>query len=213
MIIKKGERRKQELLKIAYKLFLSKGYENTSVEDIIDEAGIAKGTYYYYFESKEQMLEEVIDMMLDSEIENARQVLAAPISVPMKIVGIIASMRPSQDEQTITETLHRPENVLMHEKTNRKLIERVIPLLSEVAEEGIRQGLFSCDHIPERVKVLLILSGALFNDEGFSENDIEVFIDITEKLLGAQTGTMGFIRQLINTPNAEEQETNNDTDN
>ena len=47
--MKKGERRKQELLEIAYKMFLSKGYENTSVDDIIAEAGIAKGTYYYYF--------------------------------------------------------------------------------------------------------------------------------------------------------------------
>ena len=48
--MKKGEKRKQELLKIAYKMFLSKGYENTSVDEIIEEAGIAKGTYYYYFE-------------------------------------------------------------------------------------------------------------------------------------------------------------------
>ena len=54
--MKKGERRKQELLKIAYKMFITKGYENTSVDDIIEAAGIAKGTYYYYFESKEQTL-------------------------------------------------------------------------------------------------------------------------------------------------------------
>ena len=62
--MKKGEKRKMELLQIAYRLFLTRGYENTSVDGIIEEAGIAKGTYYYYFESKEQMLEEVIDMMI-----------------------------------------------------------------------------------------------------------------------------------------------------
>ena len=47
--MKKGERRKQALLKIAYGLFISRGYENTSVDDIIEAAGIAKGTYYYHF--------------------------------------------------------------------------------------------------------------------------------------------------------------------
>ena len=61
--MKKGEKRKQDLIQIAYRLFVSRGYEHTSVDEIIAEAGIAKGTYYYYFESKEQMLEDVIGMI------------------------------------------------------------------------------------------------------------------------------------------------------
>ena len=90
--MKKGEKRKQELLKIAYELFLSRGYENTSVDEIIAKAQIAKGTYYYYFPSKEQMLEDVIDMMIESEAEAARQILRAELPVPQKIVGIIRKL-------------------------------------------------------------------------------------------------------------------------
>ena len=71
--MKKGEKRKKELLKIAYDMFLTQGYENTSVDEIIEKAQIAKGTYYYYFKSKEQMLEEVIDMMINNEVEMAKQ--------------------------------------------------------------------------------------------------------------------------------------------
>ena len=65
--MKKGEKRKQDLIRIAYRLFTARGYEHTSVDEIIAEAGIAKGTYYYYFESKEQMLEDVVGMMLQAE--------------------------------------------------------------------------------------------------------------------------------------------------
>ena len=83
--MKKGERRKQELLRIAYKQFLQKGYEETSVDDIIAEAGSAKGTYYYYFETKEQMLEEVIGMMIGQETEAARQIVQAQLPVHQKI--------------------------------------------------------------------------------------------------------------------------------
>lgn len=90
-IIKK-EIRKKELLNIAYKLFMTKGYENTSVDEIIAEAKIAKGTYYYYFESKEATLEKVIEMMIEEECKKANEILQSNLSVQEKILGIIISM-------------------------------------------------------------------------------------------------------------------------
>ena len=195
--MKKGERRKQALLKIAYNMFISRGYENTSVDDIIEEAGIAKGTYNYYFESKEQMLEEVIGMMIDQETEAAKQVIQNDIPVTQKIVGLIVSLRPGQKERPIEGALMKPENTLMHAKIKRRLVETGVPLLSEVVQEGITQGIFACDSIPERVRMLLVLSDEIFDEGQFTERDIDVFIDISEKLLGAKAGTMDFVRALI----------------
>ena len=202
--MKKGEKRRQELLKIAYELFITRGYENTSVDEIIDKAQIAKGTYYYYFPSKEQMLEEVIEMMIDAEAEMARHIMETTIPVPQKIVGIITSLKPLDAEQPIKDALHQPENTLMHHKVRKKLIEMVMPLLVEVVEEGIREGIFDCDKIAERVKMLLILSDGTFNEGTFRESDISVFIDISEKLLGAQRGTMGFLADLIDKSEMED---------
>ena len=195
--MKKGEKRKQELLKIAYGMFLSQGYENTSVDSIIEAAGIAKGTYYYYFESKDQMLEAVIEMMIENEVETARQILGSDIPVPQKIVAIITSIKPAEAEQPIQDALMQPENVLMHDKVRKKLIEVVVPLLSEVVKEGVSKGIFACDNIPERVRMLLVISNDTFNERSFTERDIVVFIDMTEKLLGADKGTMSFIYDLI----------------
>jgi len=197
----KGERRKRDLLQIAYGMFVSKGYENTSVDEIIEAAGIAKGTYYYYFQSKEQMLEEVIGMMLEAEARKAEAVLQADLPVPEKIVGIIASIQPERQERTIDEALHRPENLLMHDKIRKRLFDLIVPILSRVAEDGVREGLFDCDHIPERIRMILILSSDLFDGHNpYTPAVIDVFIDATEKILGAKPGTMGFIRGLVHPP-------------
>ena len=193
----KGERRKQELLRIAYRMFIKKGYEETSIDEIIAEAHIAKGTYYYYFPSKEATLEEVINMMIGDEVKRAKEILSAPISVQQKLVGVITSLRPEQNESNIAHTLNQKENIVMHEKINRRVVDEAVPLLTEVVSEGIAQGMFTCDHIEERVRMILIMSQHLFDSSNFSEGDIEVFIDVVEKTLGAQPGILGFIRELI----------------
>lgn len=195
--MKKGEKRKLELLKIAYEMFISKGYENTSVDEIIEMAGIAKGTFYYHFKSKEQLLEEVIDMMLDEQTEKAGRILEAQIPIPQKLVGIIASFRTDEEEETIKAALHAPENIVMHQKTEKKLRERLVPILSDLTRQGISEGIFSCDDIPERVKIIVILANELFDTDDFTDSDIRVFIDVFENTLHARKGSMGFIEGFI----------------
>ena len=193
----KNNDRKQQLLKIAYRMFLNKGYDNTSVDEIIKEAHIAKGTYYYYFESKEEMLEEVINMMIDDEVVHAQSYLSKPISIPQKLVGVIRSLRPKVNEKEIENTLNKKENIIMHEKINERIINEAIPLLEQVVIEGIEKGIFYCNHIKERLKMLLIMSNEIFDTHDFNLKEVEVFIDTAEKMLGTKEGELEFIKTLI----------------
>ncbi len=193
----KNNERKQELLKIAYNMLLMKGYDNTSIDDIINEAKIAKGTYYYYFESKETTLEEVINMMINDEVTSAKEILKMPISIPEKLVRIITSLRPKKNEQEIQNTLNKKDNIVMHEKINNRIIEEAVPLLEQVVMEGIENKIFNCTHIKERLKMLLIMSNELFDNDEPNMNQVEVFIDTAEKMLGAKEGTLEFIKMLI----------------
>ena len=85
----------------------------------------------------------------------------------------------------------------MHDKINRRGIEVIAPIVSEVVEQGIKEGIFSCDNVYERVRMILIVSNALFDDDSFTERDVNVFIDMIEKLFGAAPGTMEFVKQLV----------------
>jgi AcrR family transcriptional regulator len=62
--VKEYEVRKKEILDTAQCLFLQKGYNRISIQDIIDTVGIAKGTFYHYFDSKEQLMEEMVGRIL-----------------------------------------------------------------------------------------------------------------------------------------------------
>ena len=195
--MKKGERRKQDLLNIAYRMFIEKGYENTSVDDIIIEAGIAKGTYYYYFESKEATLEAVIEMMIEKAEIVAKAALMNPVSIPQKLASVVYAFQPNKDEVVITDVLERKENIVMHDKIGKKIVEVAVPILSDIVREGIAQGIFACTNVEERVKMLLIMSQNMFDYGAYSNKDIEVYVDMLEKSLGAKEGIMSFISEFL----------------
>ena len=195
--MKKGERRKQELLNIAYRMFIEKGYENTSVDDIITEAGIAKGTYYYYFESKEATLEAVIEMMIEKAENIAKAALMNPVPIPQKLASVVYAFQPNKDEIVITDVLERKENIVMHDKIGKKIVEVAVPILSDIVREGIAQGIFACTNVEERVRMLLIMSQNMFDYGAYSNKDIEVYVDMLEKSLGAKEGTMSFISEFL----------------
>ena len=195
--MKKGERRKQDLLNIAYRMFIEKGYENTSVDDIIIEAGIAKGTYYYYFESKEATLEAVIEMMIEKAENIAKAALMNPVPIPQKLASVVYAFQPNKDEIVITDVLERKENIVMHDKIGKKIVEVAVPILSDIVREGIAQGIFACTNVEVRVKMLLIMSQNMFDYGAYSNKDIEVYVDMLEKSLGAKEGIMSFISEFL----------------
>lgn len=189
--------RKDEILSVAYNLFITKGYDNTSVDEIIEKVNIAKGTFYYYFTSKEEMLDEVINKMINEEIIEAKKFVLMPIPIEQKVVGIVTSLRPKSNELNIVEALNNENNIKMHMKYNKRIIDEATIILKDVVLEGIDKGVFNCTNIEERIKLLLKMSNDTFDDNNFTNKDVEVYIDMVEKLLGANPSTMRFISTLI----------------
>lgn len=73
-LMKEAEERKKEILDIAEQLFIEKGFDNTSTNDILREIGIARGTLYYYFKSKEEILDAVIDRITNQLVEKSKEI-------------------------------------------------------------------------------------------------------------------------------------------
>jgi AcrR family transcriptional regulator len=154
--VKAPEERRREIISVARALFEKQSYENTTMRHIIDEIGIAKGTLYHYFKSKEALLEAVVLQTVDEYVARIQSVLdATPGSSLERLRVLIAAGNIDASDEDILENLHRPGNVGMHTQQLAVTITKVAPLYASVIQQGCEEGLFQTEHPRECAEFLL----------------------------------------------------------
>jgi len=198
--------RKQEILQTALKLFISKGYENTSTNDIIKSLNLSRGGLYHHFSSKEEILDTAITTLLSSEKTRVLSILEdKKLSATDKlkiVVGFDSSSQPTADEvMTLVHTMDNP-TLLTH--LLKKKLEIITPLFVDIIEQGIEEGIFVCKYPEEFSKISIILSTILFTDTIIHmtlaeyKKMVSAFQTIIETMLGVTPNTFNFMNQSIN---------------
>ena len=118
-VSKKPEERKNEILDNAEKLFGTKGYSKTTINDILLAVGIAKGTFYYYFKSKEEVMDAIVMRFIDNGIENIEAIAQNKnLNAKEKLFQIIMFKSPDiSQKEPILEQFHQASNAEMHQKS------------------------------------------------------------------------------------------------
>lgn len=196
-VVKEAEERKNEILDVAEKLFAAKGFDNTSTTDILEEVGIARGTLYYHFKSKEDILDAMIGRMTDRLMAEAakiaaRRELPAFRRLPLTIMALNVD---SELGCEVMEQVHRPQNALMHQKMRERLLAGVNPLITGLVEEAMAEGVCQTDYPAEVVEMIMLYSNTVFDDlQEYSENErrrkVDGFIYNVERLLGMERGSL-----------------------
>lgn len=211
-ISKTYEERKKEILDVAEKLFVTKGYLKTTVKDILQEIGIAKGTFYYYFKSKEEVMDAIVLRLVSTGVEAAKEIASNPnLTVHEKFLSIIIAQKPTTNEKKeMINQLHQINNDEMHNKSRVEIIKRLSPVLEEVIEQGMEEGLFYTPYPREAIEFLLVSSSFLFDDGLFEwqPNEmiqkVQAFIYIMEVTLGAEKGSFAYMFKAFGEPPVEE---------
>lgn len=196
-VVKEAKERRNEILDVAERLFGTKGFDHTSTNDILDEVGIARGTLYYHFKSKEDILDAVINRITEQLIIKAKNIVnQKEVPVLKRLTLTISALNvegPLGSE--IMEQVHKPQNALLHQKMQESLLTEVNPLITELIEEAIEQGICQTDYPEEVVEMTLLYSNKAFdtlaeNEEERKQRKIEAFIYNLERLLGMKQGSM-----------------------
>ena len=205
-IVKKPEERKSEIVATACQLFLSKGYDRTTMQDVMRHLGIAKGTIYNYFSSKEALLEAVIDSVAEGEMLRLKKLLENIKGNALERLEqlIMNGSNPGADDinDDLLDHLHKTSNAGMHIRLLAKVVTMQAPLYAEQFRLGCKEGIFRTDHPLECAEFLL--SGIQFlTDMGIYpwtldqlERRWKAFTKLIENQLSAPDGSFSFLLKI-----------------
>lgn len=177
--------KKDQILDASLELFMKKGFDATSISDILAQVEIARGTLYYHFESKEAIMDAIIDRLIDQVLEKVQEVLTNHhLSHAEKFFAFFASMNLTQltGSQEMLNYFNQPQNALFHEKSNQLMIENLTPALSQLIQEGITSGFYQTD-FPDETAELILVCLSRFVDKDYQSLTPEVFEKRLESFL------------------------------
>ena len=202
-VVKDSEERRKEILDKSQMLFLTKGYAKTTINDILSEVEIAKGTFYYYYKSKEEVLDAIVSRVVDEGITKARQIIDNKnLAVEEKLLYVLLAQK-IEDEPELIKNIHNINNAEMHQKSLTQFILKLSPLIGEIIQEGIDKGIFNTPYPKETAEILLASGNVIFDGGMFNWTQEEMgkkvmaFINAMEVLSGAKSGTFSFIEQVF----------------
>ena len=202
--------RRDAFLDVAQRLIQTKGYEAMSIQDLLDQLEASKGAFYHYFDSKQALLEAVIERFADTAMAGLAPILDDPALPALrkleKVLASIARFKAEQKELVLAvmEVWKSDGNALVREKLRRLSASRLVPLLSLAVRQGVKEGTIHVASPDETTKVLLALM------QGFQEiaaddfiarqagtitfehakRSVESFTDAFERILGVPKGSV-----------------------
>jgi AcrR family transcriptional regulator len=201
--------RREAFVAGATALFQTRGYEQTSIQDILDEVGTSRGAFYHYFDSKAALLDGVVEQMVDEAMAAVETQLADPASSAVEklraLFGGIAAWKTEHADLTlaIAEVWLSDHNVLVRERFRKVVAERLVSPLSAILRQGVAEGAFVVEDPEGTAEVLaaLLPSLGLMGSELFiarragsityeqAVRPMEALAAAIDRILGADPGT------------------------
>lgn len=193
-VTKDPQIRMNEIIDTAEKLFNAHGYQETQISDIVKAIGVAQGTFYYYFKSKEDIVEAIVRRKVDQILAEIEDIAAAKdIDVLRKMNLVMHTVFADIRDRIglLYEYLFNEQNLHILDKIGRQGSERFAAPLLNIVGEGVEQGCFHVAYPEEAVEFILGIFRVLIDSQYTKEperNDavrLEIAQKLIETILGA----------------------------
>jgi AcrR family transcriptional regulator len=197
--------RKAEFITTAEALFLEKGFENTSVDDIVNRLGVAKGLFYYYFDSKEDLLVAITGRILDevqSTISSAMERKDATAMEHFKAL-IPSNLCINARSKLLIAYFRQERNQAFHHLMEERATAFLVPAIERIIRQGIEEDVFHTDYPHEAaialMAVLQSLRGAVPGPDrkDWSTRLTTISQEMAERILDAKPGTFSVLSDSL----------------
>lgn len=195
--------KKNLILDTMQELFKEGKAGSASVSAIAKRAGIAKGGLYYHFQSKEEVLDALIEREYQTIIQHCRTVIEnSNDNAIAKFSLLFDTYMNSFVESSIDQALHMPQNAALHQKSLAKILIDLSRLVADIIIQGKKEGLFTCEYPKEYAEIVLAAMTFLLDPGIFtwtpeqSITKMKALGDFLEKGLSAKKGSFDFFQNL-----------------
>lgn len=144
-----GEKRKDEVIRVAARLFAAKGYYATTLDQIAEEIGVTKPALYYYITSKEDILRTIINRIMEPmmEVSQVGRSTLPPREKMAKMIRILVQFSAGRRETTLIA--FEQANILPKRSQDalRRRQKEVEEVVQKTLTEGVDQGIFAVDDV------------------------------------------------------------------
>ncbi len=196
----------EKILDALQTLLENKNLQTISVSEIAQEAGIGKGSIYYYFSSKEAILEALVARSYEKPLETAKNLAGQQnISPFTRMAMIFQACRNISTEFLKSETQSAAgssEKAFLHQKYISHIIQELKPVLAEIIRQGIAEGTIHFDR-PEALAEIVLIVLAVKMDNSLTESPrdeirdtIAGLVTLLEKGTGNPPGSLNFLNAI-----------------
>ena len=138
--------KRNEILDVAQRFVYTRGYEEMSIQDILDELKISKGVFYHYFDSKQDLLEAIIDRIRDDMARILTPIVHDPqLSALEKLQRFFTALSYFKTERktfliALLHVWYKDENAIVRQKVRVDGNKLITPLLTHIIHQGIQEG-------------------------------------------------------------------------
>lgn len=167
MAKKAGRDTKAKIVNAAWKLFYEQGYENTSVEEIVYESGTSRGSFYHYFDGKDQILNS-LSYLFDNKYEELQGMLSDDMLCFDKLMFLNRELFRMMENGTPIDLISRLYSSQLTTKGDRSLLDHnrtYYKLLRQIVSEGQNKGELRSDlSVNEIVKAYALCERAIISE-------------------------------------------------